>query len=343
MLFRFAAGLATIAALSACAATQPRDSTPAPMREIESSATPATAPPVDPSAADRNAILAMKGEYRVTFDFRETVVLAPDYKRTKAKESGAYETVIVVADEPGRIVLQHLLVSREGGHVTKHWRQDWFWQAPTRFEFADEQVWRIRAISEEAISGAWTQCVYEVSDAPRYCGTGRWAHENGISTWTSDRSWRPLPRREYTARKDYNALDVENRHTIVPGGWTHEQDNTKIQRNNDGSSSALAREFGFNDYIRLDAGEFDFSPAYTYWEKSKDYWARVRALWDQRLTAGAGLRLDTPVDGMPLIMATFEQADRVIEGNAVSDAELVKVFDTYVKTPPTQTVGRETD
>jgi hypothetical protein len=338
MLFRPAVGIAVALVLSGCATTQPRDSATQPAPAPELSVATELAAPTGPSNADRQAILAMQGEYRVTFDFRETVILAEGYERTKAKESGAYETVVVVADEPGRIVLQHLLVSREGGHVTKHWRQDWFWQAPTRFEFTDEQVWRVRAIPVDKTEGAWTQCVYEVSDAPRYCGSGRWNHKYGVATWTSDRTWRPLPRREYTVRKDYNALNVENRHTVVPGGWTHEQDNTKTQRNADGTSITLAREFGFNDYIRLDAGEFDFSPAYAYWEKSKDYWARVRSLWDERLATGPGLRLDTPVDGMPLIMATFEQADRVIEGGAVSDAELAEVFAKFVKASPAETV-----
>ena len=44
----------------------------------------------------------------------------------------------------------------------------------------------------------------------------------GCERASAQRTWRPLPRREYTRRSDYNALDVVNRHTIVPGGWTHE-------------------------------------------------------------------------------------------------------------------------
>ena len=83
--------------------------------------------------------------------------------------------------------------------------------------------------------------MYEVNDAPRYCGTGRWNHRYGVATWTSDRTWRPLPRREYTKRDDYNALNVENRHTIVAGGWTHEQDNTKVVRRADGSTGRTVR------------------------------------------------------------------------------------------------------
>lgn len=106
-----------------------------------------------------------------------------------------------------------------------------------------------------------------------------------------------------------------------------------MRRQADGTSNSLAREFGFNDYIRLDECEFDFSPAYDYWSKTKDYWARVRAEWDARLTAGQGLRLDTPVDGMPIIEATFTQTQNIIDGEAVSNAELREVFDRYVKPP----------
>ncbi|PZQ20517.1 MAG: hypothetical protein DI562_21630, partial [Stenotrophomonas acidaminiphila] len=159
-------------------------------------------------ARDRQSILAMQGDYTVDFAFDETVLLQPGYERQAAMRSGGDETVIVVEDTPTRIVLQHILVDAKSGHVTKHWRQDWFYEAPTRFEFTADQTWHARAIPAAATRGAWTQCVYEVSDAPRYCGTGRWDYANGVATWTSDLSWRPLPRREYTRRSDYNALSV---------------------------------------------------------------------------------------------------------------------------------------
>lgn len=330
-MIRIAAALLAAAVAGGCASTASR--TPAVATTDQVQATVAPTASGTPSAADREAILAMTGEYRVTFDFQETVALAQNYQRADRKESGGYETVIVVADEPGHIVLQHILVSKTGAHVTKHWRQDWLWQAPTRFEFSEDQTWRVREVPADKNAGAWTQCVYEVSDAPRYCGTGRWNHKYGVATWTSDRTWRPLPRREYTTREDYNALNVENRHTIVPAGWTHEQDNTKTVRNADGSSRTLVREFGFNDYIRLKPGEFDFSPAYDYWNKTSDYWARVRAEWNARLTAGQGVQLETPVDGMPIIVATFEQAEQVMKGETVADGDLRGIFDRYVKAP----------
>ncbi len=300
---------------------------------------PATSRAQDATAADpakdRAAILAMQGEYTVDFAFDETVLLAPGYERASAQRSGGDEVVIVVEDTPTKIVLQHLLVDQKSGHVTKHWRQDWMYEAPRRWEFASDQTWRTRAIPADRTRGAWTQCVYEVSDAPRYCGTGRWNHRYGVATWTSDRTWRPLPRREYTRRSDYNAMNVENRHTIVPGGWTHEQDNTKTVRRADGGTErTIAREFGFNDYIRT--GELDFKPAYDYWNATKDYWAKVRARWDERLADPRGLHLKTKVDGMAMIIPLFTQAGEVQEGKAVPDAEIDKVFAEWVEPAPAE-------
>lgn len=269
-------------------------------------------------AKDRLAILAMQGEYRVGFNFNETVVLKQGYQRHEPKVTGAYETVVVVEQQPDFIMLQHLLVS-EHGMVIKHWRQDWHYEATERFEFTDDQTWSVVALPPEKISGQWTQCVFEVSDAPRYCGTGKWKHKYGVSTWTSDRSWRPLPRREYTVRDDYNALNVENRHTVTAHGWTHEQDNTKVMRK-DGQSETLVREFGFNDYRSIDG--FDFQPAYDYWAETENYWARVRGAWQERLQAGHSLVLNTDVDGMPIIEGTFEQADAYREGTLAAGEQI---------------------
>jgi len=276
----------------------------------------------------------MQGEYAVQFDFQETVRIAEGYAAHPAYRSRAFEAVIVIEESPTRIVLQHLLVHR--GHVTKHWRQEWLFEAPRRWEFAADRVWRWRDVPADLVAGGWTQCVYEVSDAPRYCGTGRWVHENGVSsqlsTWTSDRSWRPLPRREYSQRSDYNVLMAVNRHTVVPGGWTHEQDNTKALRDGSGRVTALlAREVGFNDYRRASKSDaVDFTPAYDYWQRTAGYWARVRAQWTARLADPAGVRLLGGVDGMALIEPLFAQAQKRVEGGAVSDAEIAAVFDKWV-------------
>lgn len=288
--------------------------------------TVAAAPPPE----DRAAILAMQGEYAVTFRFEETVPLAAGYEARESKDSGAREVVILVEDSPSKLVLQHLLVA-PNGHVTKHWRQDWAFEAPSRFEFVADQTWRVRALAPEETAGKWTQCVFEVSDAPRYCGTGRWNHAYGNATWTSDRTWRPLPRREHTVRDDYNALNVENRHTITPFGWTHEQDNTKTVRDGERTVRTLTREFGFNDYRRTT--ETDFGPAYRYWQATAPFWAEVRARWQAALDTG-GLVIDTKVDGMPVIVGLFNLAAKAENGDAVEASAIDRVFARHVEPLP---------
>lgn len=270
---------------------------------------------------DRAAILAMQGEYKVSFDFKETVVLAEDYERFAPKHSGAFEVVIVVEDAPTHIALQHILMVGDT-HVVKHWRQDWFLNATERFEFVEEQTWRLKTIPTDKRNGQWTQCVYEVSDAPRYCGTGKWNHRYGVSTWTSDRSWRPLPRREYTTRNDYNALNVENRHTVTPSGWTHEQDNTKAKRQGKKTEQTLVREFGFNDYRRISG--FDFTPAYHYWEKTAAYWSIIRDIWSSALEEKDEIVLNTAVDGMPVIEATFAYAEAIENGETIPERSVIE-------------------
>jgi len=280
-----------------------------------------------PPAADRQAILALAGEFKVDFNFDETVALVPDYERPEPKRSGADEVVIVVDDSGDRIVLQHLLVVGADS-VIKHWRQDWVYEAGQRLEFSDDQTWAMVDLPREKTEGAWTQCVYGVADTPRYCGTGKWNHRYGHATWTSDRTWRPLPRREYTTREDYNALNVENRHTITPEGWTHEQDNSKVVRVDGRTEQVLVREFGFNNYVRNP--DFDFTAAYEYWDATAEYWARVRETWQRHFDNG-GVVLATDVDGMPVIEGLFELADEVREGQAADAAAINAVFDEYVR------------
>ncbi|MEM8547702.1 MAG: DUF6607 family protein [Pseudomonadota bacterium] len=284
----------------------------------------------DKADKDRRAILAMRGEYRVSFSFQETVILGAGYERRDDKTTGAYEMVIVVEDSPERIVLQHILVM-PSGYVIKHWRQDWFYEAAERFEFVADQTWELVPLAAEKISGHWTQCVYEVSDAPRYCGTGQWDHRHGVSTWTSDQTWRPLPRREYTTRDDYIAVNAENRHTVTPHGWTHEQDNTKTLREGRETAATLVREFGFNDYRAING--FDFGPGYTYWNNTSGFWALVRAEWATRLRAAETLAIATEVDGMPIIQGTFSLADKVSEMTAAEQqAAINALFDEWLRT-----------
>jgi len=279
---------------------------------------------------DRQAILAMVGEYKVGFAFEEFDP-ADGYQPKPPYKSGAYEMVLLVEDAGTRIVLQHLLVHRRAGFVIKHWRQDWHYEAAERLEFTDDQTWRISPIDPALTPGAWTQCVYEVSDAPRYCGTGRWSYSDGVPTWTSDAGWRPLPRREYTKRSDYNALGIVNIHRITEKGWEHLQRNRKVVRQGEQEVLTLVQERGTNTYQRITG--YDFGPGYRYWKKTEGYWQRIRAEWSRRIDQNRGVHLNYPIDGMKMIWKMYLQSERARFGWTVPDRKISKLFDPWVVVP----------
>lgn len=279
---------------------------------------------------DRQAILAMLGDYHTTFAFQEQRP-APGYTPTPRYSSEAYEMVVLAEDHGTKIILQHLLVHRNFGFVIKHWRQDWEYQAATRLEFTEDQTWRLRRIPASVTRGAWTQCVYEVSDAPRYCGTGKWTYAGGVPSWTSDAGWRPLPRREYTKRSDYNALGIVNIHRITPAGWEHAQINRKVVRDGPRVVSTLVHEAGLNKYSRISG--YNFSSGYRYWENTKGYWAQIRAEWDRRIVAHQGLKLTYPVDGMGMIWPMYRQSEVARAGIAISDTQIRDLFAPWVVAP----------
>lgn len=232
---------------------------------------------------DRQAILAMAGEFEVKFKFDETVSLREGYE-LKHDTAGGYETVLVAEDSGKKIVLQHILVSKDGEHVVKHWRQDWTYEDRDLLEYAGGRTWKARQLGSKESRGTWTQAVFEVNDGPRYESVGRWVHDGAYASWQSAETWRPLPRREYTQRKDYDVLLAVNRHAITPWGWVHEQDNTKWDRANSDGHPFIARELGVNEYRRIE--NFDFAPARAYLDRTRGYWAAVRTQW-QRVLVGS--------------------------------------------------------
>ena len=227
---------------------------------------------------EREAILAMVGDFKVTFDFTETVPFLKGYELKEPKLSGGYELVRVVEDTGRFISLQHILVvgPKDAPIVVKHWRQDWQYEPETLLMFIGGNAWETQTVSETERSGSWSQTVYQVDDAPRYGAVGKWTFKDGIAEWTPPHEWRPLPRRDMTTRNDYNAVDALNRHTITPWGWVHEQDNTKVILTGD-TPTALVREVGINTYRHSD--KFDPTPGLVYWEATKEYWAEIRAEW----------------------------------------------------------------
>src|SRR5262249_16428188 len=147
---------------------------PAPQQQA---ATPTARTAVGSPAADRAAILAMTGTYKVTFDTRETVSFTPGYTLLPPKLSGGTDVVFGIEDTPTRMSLQHVLVGRDKTtgkefHV-KHWRQDWVYEPTTVLEYRGPSSWTPTPVNAEQRAGAWSQTVWQVDDSPRYGGVGR--------------------------------------------------------------------------------------------------------------------------------------------------------------------------
>ncbi|MBK2942475.1 hypothetical protein FKK50_27115, partial [Klebsiella pneumoniae] len=136
---------------------------------------------------DRKTILAMAGDFKVTFDMQESTPWVEGYTPLERKISGGYESVRVIEDTGTRIVLQHLLVTGDEAnpYVVKHWRQDWEYQPAAILAYKGGDTWEMTPVPEKMRAGRWSQTVYQVDDSPRYAGWGEWETTQGIRRWRS--------------------------------------------------------------------------------------------------------------------------------------------------------------
>lgn len=277
-------------------------------------------------AQDRQSILAMTGDYKVTFDFIETVPFVDGYKLKEPKLSGGYESVRVVEDNGDFISLQHTLIVGPSNEpvVVKHWRQDWQFEPARVLLFVGGNAWEWQDVPAGQQAGAWSQTVYQVDDAPRYGAVAKWTYEDGLAEWTPPHEWRPLPRRDMTTRDDYHAVNAVNRHVITSWGWVHEQDNSKLILSDD--PTALVREVGVNTYRRFN--DYPVSAADDYWAATGEFWAGVRAEWARIETENERFAITIKGETEDLYMPLLELADAVKDGDKELETALVEARET---------------
>jgi hypothetical protein len=267
---------------------------------------------------DRRAILAMAGSYRVAFDFLEVANFVGDGARPRPYQSWGTEKVYVARNEPGFVSLVHILEMRVVGQdgkvsepmVTKHWRQDWGFEPRHLVEHADGNRWQRRELTSAERRGAWSQTVYQVDESPRYGGIGRWEHNASFSSWISGETARPLPRREWSVRKDYQLLVGTNRHTIGPRGWMQEENNLK-RTVGAAPLPYVGREYGVARYERLH--DADFAAADEYYAATRDYWDAVLELWTELWTTRREISVANS-DQTGAFAGLFELADEFAAG-----------------------------
>jgi hypothetical protein len=267
---------------------------------------------------DRRAILAMAGTYRVTFDFLEVANYA-GAERARPYQSWGTEKIYVDRNEPGHVSLVHILAMRVMGEdgrisepmITRHWRQDWRFEPAQLVEHVDGRSWTRRALSPAERRGQWSQTVYQVDESPRYGSLGRWEHNASFSTWIGNDTPRPLPRREWSVRKDYQLLHGSNRHTVLPRGWLHEENNLK-QTAGDAPLPFVGREYGVARYERIT--ESGFEGADRYYAATRAFWDAVLEVWDEVWARNTRVQVEANSDQSGAFAGLFELAEEFSQG-----------------------------
>ncbi len=270
---------------------------------------------------DAEAIKKMCGCYEVTFNFAETFNYSKDslYQPSKTKTDRGLEWAQLVEDDKNKISIQHLLQVGDPSkpHIIKHWRQDWLYENTSFYMFNGDNIWNYTSKQKPEVKGQWTQKVYQVDDSPRYEGSATWVHVDGKSYWenTTDA---PLPRREYTKRSDYNITVRGNRHEITKSGWVHDQDNAKVIREKGKADVILAKEKGYNTYVKVDDNKC--KAASDWWQKNQSKWVLVRNKWSDVYNRNQNLALESKVENKQLYKYLFSDGytkasdiDKVIE------------------------------
>lgn len=229
---------------------------------------------------DINAIKSMCGCYEVTFNFAETFNYSKDstYVPSKTKSDKALEWVQLVEEDKNKVSMQHLLQVGNPAkpYIVKHWRQDWLYQNRDFYMYHADNVWKYVNLPKKEVKGQWTQKVYQVDDSPRYEGSATWVHVDGKSYW-ENKADAPLPRREYTTRSDYNVTVRGNRHEITTNGWVHDQNNDKVIREAGKTDVLLAKEKGYNTYVKV--ADERCKAAQDWWVAHDKKWKNVRVKW----------------------------------------------------------------
>lgn len=274
---------------------------------------------------DIEAIKKMCGCFEVTFNFAETFNYSNDtlYKPSKTKIAKGLEWAGLVTDKDDMISIQHILQVGNPAEpkIVKHWRQDWLFENTNFYIYNADNHWDFEQKNKKDVDGQWTQKVFQVDDSPRYEGSATWIHIDGKSYWENTTP-APLPRREYTARSDYNLTMRGNRQEITDYGWVHDQNNSKILRKEGANDLIIAKEKGYNTYVKVNDNRC--TAAANWWEKNKIKWAIVRAEWSEIYHRNKDLSLATKINNKALYKHLFAEA-------VLEEAQISTVIKSFIK------------
>ena len=194
--------------------------------------------------------------------------------------------------------------------VTKHWRQDWRFEPSFVNRACDgQQLGGTMSLLLER-RGRWSQAVYQVDDRRVTAVSAGGKHNAGFSTWVSGETSRPLPRREWSVRKDYQLLVRHQPPHHRAARWLHEENNLK-RAAGDAPLPFVGREYGVCPYEPEDA---DFAAADAYYQSTREYWFRAGAAWNQIWSSTREISVAASSDQSGAFAGLFELADEFAAG-----------------------------
>jgi hypothetical protein len=118
-------------------------------------------------------------------------------------------------------------------------------------------------------------------------------------------------------RKDYQVLAGTNRHTILPRGWLHEENNLK-RTVGAAPLPFVGREYGVARYERLQ--DADFTAADAYYASTREFWDAVLDVWDEIWARQAEVEVEANSDQSGAFADLFELAEEFAAGRLTAES-----------------------
>jgi len=105
-----------------------------------------------------------------------------------------------------------------------------------------------------------------------------------------------------------------------------------VVRTESGRDIPLVREFGFNEYRRIQG--YDFEPAPAYWRSTSSFWEAVRNRWDSELARYGSITLNIRPGDETFNKAMLELADDYAKDPRLNEflPRLDELFRKFVNT-----------
>jgi hypothetical protein len=277
-----------------------------------------------PYETGRKAVESFAGCYLVDYSYTETESLKPGYERDKRvydvnTNKSIKEWIAINEISPNRLRVQHVLFGTDlaGKHMEgselRHQAEDWEFEAPFLYDFAQPNLWKLKDLRSEP-RGQWTRRITNLDDGLRYQCAAEWKQGTEYAEWTCS-NYAPIPGRETRdmSRRDYNTMERQTKLVAYGSSFLERQYNTKVQHEvASGVKTPLVKEQGKNWYVRLPDSEC--AQAQKFAQDRKAFWELLRETWDTVLIGDRDFKERSRLPGgsrYSQVMALEEEALKV--------------------------------